>query len=137
MNKSVLIFMPYKLQSTYQKLISTLKQIQIDQLSYSMTLKNTQISLLKFHSLYSSICVSTVLSLDLGRFCSFLILHTVGRSPWSGDQPVARPLPTHKINANIDIHASSWIRTHDPSVRVSEDSSCLTPRGHSDRQISF
>jgi hypothetical protein len=26
----------------------------------------------------------------------FLNLHTVGRSPWTGDQPVARPLPTHR-----------------------------------------
>jgi hypothetical protein len=34
--------------------------------------------------------------LDLGRFCSFLILYTVGRTPWTGDQPVARPLPTHR-----------------------------------------
>jgi hypothetical protein len=25
------------------------------------------------------------------------------------------------------------IRTHDPSVRASEDSSCLRPRGHCDR----
>jgi hypothetical protein len=42
------------------------------------------------------------------------------------DQPVARPLPTHKINAhNADIHASSVIRTHDPSVRASKDSSAF------------
>jgi hypothetical protein len=34
--------------------------------------------------------------LDLGRFFSFLILNTVGRTPWTGDQPVARPLPTHR-----------------------------------------
>jgi hypothetical protein len=26
----------------------------------------------------------------------FLILYTVGRTPWTGDQPVARPLPTHR-----------------------------------------
>jgi hypothetical protein len=32
-----------------------------------------------------------------------------------------------------DIHASSGIRTHDPSVRASEDRSCLRPRGHCDR----
>jgi hypothetical protein len=38
--------------------------------------------------------------LDLDRFFSFLILYTVGRSPWTGDQPVARPLPTHRINAH-------------------------------------
>jgi hypothetical protein len=32
----------------------------------------------------------------LPRFFSFFILYTVGRSPWTGDQPVARPLPTHR-----------------------------------------
>jgi hypothetical protein len=30
------------------------------------------------------------------RFFSFLILHTVGRTPWTVDQSVARPLPTHR-----------------------------------------
>jgi hypothetical protein len=35
-------------------------------------------------------------SLDLDRFFSFLILYTVGRTPWTGDHPVARPLPTHR-----------------------------------------
>jgi hypothetical protein len=34
--------------------------------------------------------------LDLGLFFSFLILYAVGRTPWAGDQPVARPLPTHR-----------------------------------------
>jgi hypothetical protein len=38
--------------------------------------------------------------LDLGRFCSFLILYTVGRTPQTGDQSVARPLPEHRINAH-------------------------------------
>jgi hypothetical protein len=31
----------------------------------------------------------------------------------------------HKINAHINIHALSGIRSHDPSFRGSEDSSCL------------
>jgi hypothetical protein len=40
----------------------------------------------------------------------------------------------HRINAhNTDIRALSGIRTHNPSVRASEDSSCLRPRGHCDR----
>jgi hypothetical protein len=34
--------------------------------------------------------------LELGHFFSFLILYTVGRTPLTGDQPVARPLPTHR-----------------------------------------
>jgi hypothetical protein len=37
-----------------------------------------------------------VLLLDLGRFFNFLIIYTVGRTFWTGDQPVARPLPTHR-----------------------------------------
>jgi hypothetical protein len=40
----------------------------------------------------------------------------------------------HRINAHTDIHALSGIRTHDPSFRTSEDSSCLRTRGHRDRQ---
>jgi hypothetical protein len=57
---------------------------------------------------------------------SFVILYTVDRAPWTGDQPVARPLGTEqhteRINAhNTDIHALNGIRTHDPSVRASED----------------
>jgi hypothetical protein len=47
-------------------------------------------------SIYLSIYSSTVLLLDLGRFSSILILYTVGRTPWTGDQPVAKPLPTHR-----------------------------------------
>jgi hypothetical protein len=33
--------------------------------------------------------------LGLGLFFSFLIIYTDGRTPWTSDQPVARPLPTH------------------------------------------
>jgi hypothetical protein len=40
----------------------------------------------------------------------------------------------HRTNAhNTDIYALSGIRTHDQSVRTSEDSSCLRPSGHCDR----
>jgi hypothetical protein len=35
--------------------------------------------------------------LGLGRFFSFLIFHTVGRTPWTGDQPVARPRKKNKF----------------------------------------
>jgi hypothetical protein len=40
----------------------------------------------------------------------------------------------NNTNTHTDIHAFSGIRTHDPSIRASEDSSCLRPRGHSDRR---
>jgi hypothetical protein len=36
--------------------------------------------------------------LDLGRFFSFLILYTVGSTPWMGDQPVARLMSTHRTS---------------------------------------
>jgi hypothetical protein len=35
------------------------------------------------------------------------------------------------------IHASCGIRTHDPSVRAGEDSSCLIPHGHCERRGGF
>jgi hypothetical protein len=41
----------------------------------------------------------------------------------------------HRINALTNIHASSRIRIYDPSVRTSEDSSCLRPPGYPDRLL--
>jgi hypothetical protein len=32
-----------------------------------------------------------------------------------------------------DIHVTSRIRTHDPSVRAGQDSSCFRPHDHCDR----
>jgi hypothetical protein len=59
-------------------------------------------------------------------------LFTVGRTPWTSHQLVAKPLPKHRTtqaqNKHIytpNIHALSGIRTHDNSIRASEDSSCL------------
>jgi hypothetical protein len=31
-----------------------------------------------------------------GHSFTFVILYTVGRTPWTGNRPVARPLPTHR-----------------------------------------
>jgi hypothetical protein len=55
------------------------------------------ISLSIYLSLYLSIYIPF---LNLGRFLSFLIFCTVGRTPWARDQPVARLLSTHRINAH-------------------------------------
>jgi hypothetical protein len=89
-------------------------------------------------SKYLSVYGSTVLLFDLGRSINFVILYPVGRTPWTGDQPVTRPLPTHRTTqtekTHTNIHALSRIRTHDLSVRASEDSSCFIGRGHCDRQ---
>jgi hypothetical protein len=41
----------------------------------------------------------------------------------------------HRINPYTDIHALSGIRTHDPRVKASEDSSWLRPNSHCDRSL--
>jgi hypothetical protein len=75
------------------------------------------------------------------RFFRFLIIYIVGRTPWTGDQPHRKASTyteqqRHRINAhNTDIHTLIGIRTHDPSVRASEDSSCLRPCRHCDRRM--
>jgi hypothetical protein len=75
----------------------------------------------------------------LGRFISFLILYTVGMTPWTGDQPSqGRYLHTEQHNTegtHTDIHVWSGLRTHDPSVQVGENTSCLRPCGRCDWQI--
>jgi hypothetical protein len=65
--------------------------------------------------------------LDLGRSFCLLILYTVGRTPWTGDQPVARPLPTHRTTQTQNKLTQTPMpwggpETHDLSVPASEDS---------------
>jgi len=59
----------------------------------------------------------------------------------NGNQPDARPLPTHRTTQHIKtwthIHVSRGIRTHDPSVLAAEDRTCLSPLGHQDRKMRF
>jgi hypothetical protein len=57
---------------------------------------------------------------------------TDGRTPWTSDQLVARPLSKHRTtqtqNKHVhipNIHALCRIRIHDPGFRASEDSTCL------------
>jgi hypothetical protein len=53
---------------------------------------------------------------------SFLVLYAVGRTPWTGDQPVARPLPTHKTtqtkNKRTQI-SMPWVG-FEPTIPASE-----------------
>jgi hypothetical protein len=60
--------------------------------------------------------------LNLGRFFSFLILYTVGRTPWMGDQPVARPLPTHRTTQtqNKRTQTSMTLVGFEPTIQVFE-----------------
>jgi hypothetical protein len=79
----------------------------------------------------------------LGFLSFFFNQFTDGRTPWTSDQPVARPLPKHRTtqtqkNAYTpNIHALSEFRTHDHGFRASEDSACLRPLGYRDRLIIF
>jgi hypothetical protein len=73
--------------------------------------------------------------------CQFHDRFIEGRTPWTCDQPVARPLPKHRTtqtqNKHIhipNIHAFYGIRTCDPGFRESEDSACLRPLGYRGRQ---
>jgi hypothetical protein len=43
---------------------------------------------------------------------------------------------TKREQTHRDIHASSGVRTHDPSIWADENSSCFSPHGHCDRPIS-
>jgi hypothetical protein len=47
--------------------------------------------------------------LGLGHFFSFFILYTVSRTPWTGDQPVARPLPVYKTTQNPNKYTQTSI----------------------------
>jgi hypothetical protein len=90
---------------------------------------------------YLSIYLSTDLqSLSaLVAFFSFLI-HTQsvgllgrGMSPSQG-RYLYRATQTQNIN-HTDVHVSSGIWTHDPSLRAGEDGSCLRPRSHCDGHV--
>jgi hypothetical protein len=82
--------------------------------------------------IYVSVCLSICLSvyltwlynplLDLRRFFSFLILFTAGRTPWKGDQPVARLLPAHRTpqTQNKRTQTSMPIMGFEPTIQVFE-----------------
>jgi hypothetical protein len=53
-----------------------------------------------------------------------------------GDQPFARPLHIHRINAHRH-PCLSGIRTHDSSALTGEDGSCVRRRGNCDRRSSL
>jgi hypothetical protein len=59
---------------------------------------------------------------DLGSFFSFLTLYTVDRTPWSGDHPVARPLPIHRATQthNKRTQTSMPLVRFEPTIPVFE-----------------
>jgi hypothetical protein len=49
---------------------------------------------------FTNLCMALQPFVGPWPLLSFLILYTVDRTPWTGNLPVARPLPTHRINAH-------------------------------------
>jgi hypothetical protein len=56
-----------------------------------------------FLSTYCPVAPTSEHKASVKRFVSlqFLNLHTVGRSPWKKDKPVARPLSTHRTTDKL------------------------------------
>jgi hypothetical protein len=110
-----------------------LAKTQIEEIIYDNNQQQwTSYILLFIHSFIHQWLYSPLLG--PGLFFSFVIFfYTDGRTPWTSDQPVARPLPAHRTAQTQISMPLSGIRTHAPSVRASEDISCLTLPGHCDR----
>jgi hypothetical protein len=77
--------------------------------------------------------------LDLGGFFSFLILYTVGRTPWTGDQLVARPLPTYRITQtqNKRTETSGALVGFEPTIPVFERAKTVHALDHAATVIGF
>jgi hypothetical protein len=98
------------------------------------------------HRIFFSSSCSTLWSLftfwSTELISQFLGHFTDGRTPWTGEQPVARNLPiqrttqTEKNAHTPNIHALNGIRTHDPGFRASEYSTCLRLRAYCDRRTA-
>jgi hypothetical protein len=76
----------------------------------------------------------------INGFFSFVILHTVGKTPWTGDQPVERPLATGSTTQTQNKHTltvmpQALIEPHDPSRLEGEKCLCLRQRGNRDLHI--
>jgi hypothetical protein len=74
-------------------------------------------------SIYLYVCLSNLwLYSSCGAWPLFhLILNTVGRTPWTGDQPVARLLPTHRTETqNKPTHTFMTRVGFEPTIPVFE-----------------
>jgi hypothetical protein len=68
------------------------------------------------------------------------ILQTVCSTPSTGDQPCRKAATytgQHQHRINGDIHVSSGIPTHDPSIWLGEGNSCPRPCGKCDIMANF
>jgi hypothetical protein len=74
----------------------------------------------------------------VAAFSVSMVFHTVGRTPWTGGQPVARPQHTQRTiqTQNKRTQTSMPLVVFEPTIPVFERAktgSCLRPRGHCDR----
>jgi hypothetical protein len=79
--------------------------------------------------------------LGLGRFFGFLKLYTLGRTPWTGDQPVGRPLLTHRTTSTQNKRTQTSMprvgfEPTTPVLKREKNGSSLRPRGHCDRLVT-
>jgi hypothetical protein len=60
--------------------------------------------------------------LNLGRFFSFLIFYTIDSTPWTGDQPVARPPHAHRTAQTQNKHTQTYMPQvgFEPTIPVFE-----------------
>jgi hypothetical protein len=122
---------------SYPKLLHT-RHVNHCNMSYTLILQSIYILL------FLSCCSQLEQRASVKRFVS-LQLHdhfADDRTPWTGDQPVARPIPkrrttqTYNKFINTNVQALCGIRTHEPGFQASEDNKYLTPPGYRDRPSS-
>jgi hypothetical protein len=90
-----------------------------------------------FSSSSSSSFLIVLFYLAVSKGFYLWIYETIGRTPWKGNRPDARLLPTHRTTQHREtqthIHAPSRIRTWDLNIWATEDCTCLRPLGYWDR----
>jgi hypothetical protein len=133
-------FLKFCNQLIYPSPCSIISDIKITAVSYRIMYVYLFVSLSVCPSINPSISIYISLYLwlsspllDLGRFFSSLILCTVGRTPWTGDQHVARPLRTHRRTQRQNKRTQTsmnWVG-FEPTIQALERAKT---RGHSDRQ---
>jgi hypothetical protein len=107
------------LQAVYITLVNSAIDSSMSFADLRGTLSRSFPSIWVVNAVYLSIYLTVYLSIAphslVGTWplvFSFLILYTVGRTPWTGDQPVARPLATHRINAHrhpcLEWNSNPW-----------------------------
>jgi hypothetical protein len=90
-----------------------------------------------------SIYLSVALEFFVGNLVAlqFLnLIHSLLQISLDGGSTRRKAVAYTRNNSNTeqthtDIHALSWIRTHDPKFRANEGNSCLRPRAHCDRPL--